>query len=43
LIAAARGQKDAERNREIAAKAMTPAEIARAQQLAAEWKPRTTH
>jgi TPR repeat protein len=39
-LAAARGDKDAAKNREIVAKQMTPAQIAEARKLAREWKPK---
>jgi hypothetical protein len=39
-LAAARGNANALRNRDIAAKKMTSAQIAEAQRLAREWKPK---
>ncbi len=39
-LAAAQGQKDAGKRRDILAKQMTPAQIAEAQRLAREWKPK---
>ena len=42
-VAAARGQPDAEKNQQLVAKAMTPAEIAEAQKLVVEWKPAAAH
>jgi TPR repeat protein len=39
-LAAASGDKVAAKNRDIAAKQMTPAQIAEAQKLAREWKPK---
>ena len=39
-LAAAGGEKDAIANRNIVAKLMTPAQIAEAQKLAKEWKPK---
>ena len=39
-LAATRGHKDATRNIDAAAKLMTPAQIAEAQRLAREWKPK---
>ncbi len=39
-IAAARGYADAAKSRDMVAKLMTPAQIAEAQRLAREWKPR---
>jgi TPR repeat protein len=41
-LAAAGGEKDAAKHREIVAKQMTPAQIAEAQKLAREWKPTST-
>ena len=40
-LAATKGDKDAVKNRDIAAAKMTPAQIAEAQKLAREWKPTT--
>jgi uncharacterized protein len=37
-LVAAKGNKDAEKNRGIVAAKMTPAQIAEAQKLAREWK-----
>ncbi len=39
-LAGAQGQISATKNRDLAAKRMTPAQIAEAQKLAREWKPR---
>jgi TPR repeat protein len=39
-LAAARGDQNAKENRDIAARVMTPAQIAQAQKLAREWKPK---
>jgi TPR repeat protein len=39
-LAAAQGDADAFKNRDIVAKKMTPAQIAEAQKLAREWKPK---
>jgi TPR repeat protein len=39
-LAAARGDKDAAKNRDIVTAKMTPAQIAVAQKLAREWKPK---
>ncbi len=39
-LAAARGQKLGKKNRDLLAKKMTPAQIAEAQRLAREWKPK---
>jgi hypothetical protein len=39
-LAAASGNKDASENRDIAAARMSPAQIAEAQRLAREWKPK---
>lgn len=39
-LSAARGDKDAAKNLEMVAAKMTPAQIAEAQRLAREWKPR---
>jgi uncharacterized protein len=39
-LAAARGIKEAMTNRDKVAKHMTPAQIAEAQKLAREWKPK---
>jgi uncharacterized protein len=39
-LAAAQGNADAVKNRDIVAKRMTPAQIAEAQKLAREWKPK---
>jgi uncharacterized protein len=39
-LAAAGGHKDAVKNRDIVAAKMTPAQIAEAQKLAREWKPK---
>jgi len=39
-LAAARGQKDARKFRDSLAEKMTPAQIAEAQRLAREWKPK---
>ena len=39
-LAAAKGHADAIKNRDIAAAKMTPAQIAEAQKLAREWKPK---
>ena len=37
ILAAAQGQKNAQKNREIMAKRMTPDQIAEAQRMAREW------
>ena len=42
-VAAAHGQPDAEKNQQLVARAMTPAQIAEAQKLVAEWKPAAAH
>jgi TPR repeat protein len=39
-LAAAQGDKDAAKSRDEVAKRMTPAQIAEAQKLAREWRPR---
>ena len=39
-LAAAQGNENARKGRDIAAKLMTPAQIAEAQRLAREWKPK---
>jgi len=39
-LAATRGQKIAKKNRDLLAKQMTPEQIAEAQKLAREWKPK---
>ena len=39
-LAAAQGIKKARNNRDVVAKEMTPAEVAEAQRLAREWKPK---
>ena len=39
-LAAAQGDKDARESRDSLAKKMTPAQIAEAQRLAREWKPK---
>ncbi len=39
-LAGAQGEKQAVKNRDIVAKRMTPAQIAEAQKLAREWKPK---
>jgi TPR repeat protein len=39
-LSAARGDKDAAKNLDMVAAKMTPAQIAEAQRLAREWKPR---
>ena len=39
-LAAARGKKNAVKARDIVAAQMTPAQIAEAQKLAREWKPK---
>jgi TPR repeat protein len=39
-LAAAQGQEEAKTNRDIVAKRMTPAQLAEAQRLAREWKPK---
>jgi TPR repeat protein len=39
-LAAANGYKTAQEGRDLAAAQMTPAQIAEAQRLAREWKPR---
>ncbi len=39
-LAAVKGDETATKNRDIVAKKMTPAQIAAAQRLAREWKPR---
>jgi uncharacterized protein len=39
-LAAARGDKGAAKKRDILTKMMTPAQIAEAQKLAREWKPK---
>jgi hypothetical protein len=39
-LAAAQGDQDAARHRDELAKLMTPAQIAEAQKLAREWRPR---
>ena len=38
-LSAAQGDQDAVENRDLAARHMTPAQIAEAQKLAREWKP----
>ena len=38
-LSAAQGNQGAAKNRDIAARRMTPAQIAEAQKLASEWKP----
>ena len=40
-LSAAQGDQNAAKNRDIAARRMTPAQIAEAQRLAREWKPTT--
>jgi TPR repeat protein len=40
-LAAAQGEEGAEKNRDIIARRMTPAQTAEAQKLAREWKPIT--
>ena len=40
-LAAAQGNKKARENRDLVAKDMTPAQVAEAQTLAREWKPKT--
>jgi uncharacterized protein len=40
-LSAAQGYEDAEKNRDIAARRMTPAQISEAERLAREWKPTT--
>jgi hypothetical protein len=40
-LSAAQGDKDASHNRDLAAKTMTPDQLAEAQRLARDWKPRT--
>ena len=40
-LAAASGNKDAVKNRDIVAAKMTPAQIAEAEKLVREWKPTT--
>jgi len=39
-LAAAQGDEDARKDRDVLAKAMSPAQIAEAQRLASEWKPK---
>ena len=39
-LAAAQGNKPATKNRDLLAKRMTPAQIAEAQKLAREWRPK---
>ena len=39
-LAAARGQNNARKVRDILAEKMTPAQVAEAQKLAREWKPK---
>ncbi len=39
-LAAAQGQEQAKKNRDIVAEKMTPAQIAEAQRLARDWKPK---
>ena len=39
-LAGAGGDEDGRKNRDIVAKVMTPAQIAEAQRLASEWKPK---
>ncbi len=39
-LAAAQGEKEASKGRDILAEKMTPAQIAEAQKLAREWKPK---
>ena len=39
-LSAAQGDADATKNRDIVAAKMTPAQIAEAQKLAREWKPK---
>ncbi len=39
-LAGAQGRNQAAKNRDIVAKSMTPAQIAEAQKLAREWKPK---
>ena len=39
-LAAARGDKTAAKNLDIIEKRMTPADVSRAQAMAAKWKPR---
>jgi hypothetical protein len=41
-LAAARGNKDAVKGRDMVAAKMTPAQLAEAQKLAREWKPTST-
>jgi uncharacterized protein len=41
-LSAAQGNRDAVKNREIIAKHMRPEQIAEAQKLAREWKPKVT-
>ena len=38
-LAAAQGDEDAQENRDLAARQLTPDQIAEAQRLAREWKP----
>jgi hypothetical protein len=42
-LSAARGNLPAAKNRDAAAGFMTPGEIAKAQKLAREWKPKPGH
>ncbi len=39
-LAGAQGEQQADKNRDIISKLMTPAQIAEAQKLAREWKPK---
>jgi uncharacterized protein len=41
-LAAANGDKEGAKSRDALAKLMTPAQIAEAQKLAREWKPKST-
>ena len=42
-LAAARGNADAEKARDLLAKKMTPAQITEAQRMAKEWKPKNQY
>jgi hypothetical protein len=39
-LAAAQGNEDGKKNRDFAAESMTPEQLAEAQRLAREWKPK---
>jgi hypothetical protein len=39
-LAAAQGNEDARKNRDLAARRMTPDQLAEAQRMAREWKPK---